>query len=489
MEAQRPIPPEFNLDSLIHKEAYAEALTQINYLQGRESNSSLQSSLLNVKKANVYTLLKLHDSAIYYLETSLKEAIRQKDSNLIAKAYNNLGILLNQINRPEEALVKFRAHYNYVTTLESSRHTQRPIIANYNLGLTFYKLQQLDSAKYYLNTGLKLAKDKADNYAISKIEGLLSQVKFKEESPWSDHLQRALKASNKIKDTIGLLKAYLTFSEFYAMRKSFSKAKEYHRKTEPYLKNIKNNDLLSKFYKIKYKLHKQNGEHQQSLEALEQLNFYQQQIYDSNNANDINIFNERLKLYEQKLKNFQLLITAQTRVKNLTIITSILSIALLFILAIYILKRYRNHYIRSLFIINKLYDINKKISTDALSFDMKKLFEQIDSKINSEALYLQSDFNLSKLSDAVGSNTSYVSKVINLYTDSNFSAYMNKKRVYYSKTLIESSATAKEYPNFDFIAENSGFNSKTHFYRVFKNITGLTPKDYYKLSSKGHTMK
>lgn len=86
---------------------------------------------------------------------------------------------------------------------------------------------------------------------------------------------------------------------------------------------------------------------------------------------------------------------------------------------------------------------------------------------------MNSDLCLADLSKRVNSNTNYVSDAINTITKSNFRTYINKKRIAHSKALMENKDLGIEE-----IALSSGFNSITQFYRVFKQMTGLTPKQY-----------
>jgi AraC-like DNA-binding protein len=53
-------------------------------------------------------------------------------------------------------------------------------------------------------------------------------------------------------------------------------------------------------------------------------------------------------------------------------------------------------------------------------------------------------------------------------------------RIEYVKSEIKKRVNSKQYVNFDEISIQTGFNSKPHFYTVFKQFTGLTPKEYLK---------
>ena len=72
----------------------------------------------------------------------------------------------------------------------------------------------------------------------------------------------------------------------------------------------------------------------------------------------------------------------------------------------------------------------------------------------------------------------YLSQVINENIGLNFFDFINRQRV----EDVKSKISDPRYNNFSIlgIAFESGFNSKSAFNRVFKNITGITPSEYKK---------
>ena len=87
--------------------------------------------------------------------------------------------------------------------------------------------------------------------------------------------------------------------------------------------------------------------------------------------------------------------------------------------------------------------------------------QQIDLK------FVANQFNLSE---------GYVSQLINTNTGTNFSTYINKLRIEESKRILAD----KQFENYTIvsIALESGFNSKSVFYKNFKEHTGLTPLEF-----------
>ena len=75
-------------------------------------------------------------------------------------------------------------------------------------------------------------------------------------------------------------------------------------------------------------------------------------------------------------------------------------------------------------------------------------------------------------------NEAYFSTLFNQNSIDSFSVYLNKLRVSKAKKLLLS----EDYEGYTIIVVvlESGFNSKSAFYRVFKEHTGITPLEYRK---------
>ena len=90
--------------------------------------------------------------------------------------------------------------------------------------------------------------------------------------------------------------------------------------------------------------------------------------------------------------------------------------------------------------------------------------------------YLDPELTLPKLADDLKVTNHHLSQVINEVHGKNFFNFINEYRVEEVKRKIQD----PKYQNYTLlgIAFESGFNSKSAFNRVFKNITGTTPSTY-----------
>lgn len=110
---------------------------------------------------------------------------------------------------------------------------------------------------------------------------------------------------------------------------------------------------------------------------------------------------------------------------------------------------------------------------------------QLTTAIDEDKVYLDSELNLGMLAKRLGVGEGILSAVINDEFNQNFRNFINNKRVEEVKRKLIS----KEYKHLSIlgIGLESGFNSEASFYRVFKSITGQSPKDFLSKNNSQNT--
>ena len=105
-------------------------------------------------------------------------------------------------------------------------------------------------------------------------------------------------------------------------------------------------------------------------------------------------------------------------------------------------------------------------------------FSEIDFLIRSEKKFLLPRYTLQNLASETDFSPSTLSLIINNIAEKTFIDYLNEMRVEQAKELL----TNVNYGNYTIasIGLESGFNSKSTFFTVFKKHTGLTPFSYRK---------
>lgn len=119
----------------------------------------------------------------------------------------------------------------------------------------------------------------------------------------------------------------------------------------------------------------------------------------------------------------------------------------------------------------------KKYKTSSLTkedreYYMNKVLEMMEK----EKPYLDSELTQADLAKKLQMNAHHLSEVLTGSFEKNFYSFINIYRVNNAQELLKNA----KYHNYkiEAIGYDSGFNSKTSFNRVFKNITGMTPSQY-----------
>lgn len=102
------------------------------------------------------------------------------------------------------------------------------------------------------------------------------------------------------------------------------------------------------------------------------------------------------------------------------------------------------------------------------------LLGQIVNLIEEKELWKRADLRLDDIARELASNRMYISTLLNSISGVSFTTLINGYRIKHAQQLM------REHPDMlmDTVAEESGFSSRTAFFRNFKAQTGMTPKQW-----------
>lgn len=104
---------------------------------------------------------------------------------------------------------------------------------------------------------------------------------------------------------------------------------------------------------------------------------------------------------------------------------------------------------------------------------IKSIYDNFLYILEEKKVYLNPQINLTKLSQLLYTNTSYLSKVINIYFQCNLKTLLNQYRINYAKELLK-----KGTCNIQSLPKQCGFISRSTFYAAFTKFEHITPTDY-----------
>ena len=118
------------------------------------------------------------------------------------------------------------------------------------------------------------------------------------------------------------------------------------------------------------------------------------------------------------------------------------------------------------------------------SYDYER-FLRMDKEVTEKKLYLDGNLNRRKLMRIAGVDKNRFGMMMRKYAKTNFSGYINSKRMQYAAQLIT------EHPEYTMkqVAETCGFNSQSTFFRVFKSVFGITPIELSQNNKAGESVK
>ncbi len=106
------------------------------------------------------------------------------------------------------------------------------------------------------------------------------------------------------------------------------------------------------------------------------------------------------------------------------------------------------------------------------------LFTRICELMETPQLFLRSSLKLSDIAALLGVNSRYVSESIKTHRGCAFSQFVNSYRIDYVKQQL------LKYPEKKIaaVALESGFANEISFYRTFKSLTGMTPREWLQMN-------
>src|SRR5574344_96850 len=120
--------------------------------------------------------------------------------------------------------------------------------------------------------------------------------------------------------------------------------------------------------------------------------------------------------------------------------------------------------------------VSDNIKNDTPDDKLMQLFNIFNELIAEDKIYLRCALRVDEVAQMLHTNRTYVSKIINNNYNCSFSDFINGKRIEYAKELIISQPNLKQ----DELADKCGFLSASSLNKTFKQITGDSPKVWYK---------
>ncbi|MBR0049897.1 MAG: AraC family transcriptional regulator [Prevotella sp.] len=107
---------------------------------------------------------------------------------------------------------------------------------------------------------------------------------------------------------------------------------------------------------------------------------------------------------------------------------------------------------------------------------MDEMKERILEIIVMQKKYKDKDYSAKRLAEDLGTNTRYISAVVNVKFHTNYTTFINKFRIEEAMDIL----VDKRYQNLrmEEVSDMVGFANRQSFYASFYKIMNMTPRDY-----------
>jgi tetratricopeptide (TPR) repeat protein len=374
------------------------------------------------------------------------------------------------------------------------------------LGMTYYDRMDYPAAlKYYRESLAINAMDTLmlrSGYSFNLTNIGDTWLKMKNFDSALYYYSFSLRFSASTRDYLPMACTYLSFGDLNKQLKNYPKAIEFINKGLYYSRLVNYRSQWEAAYGLLSECYEAEGDHVNALAWLRKRNEVRDSILTEKAHQDV--ANMMIK-YETQKKDEQIsLLNSDSRAKQKKIRLSVVIILVILffsgLLAYLAWLYYRKKLMprvrtldfieekistakegdnRKMKALNKILPPRHKLITDLPDTELQydhDLNGQLEDLLVRDKIFLNEDLTLAETARMLDTNTSYLSRFINDHHQVNFSAFLNRYRIEEAKKMI----LDDKYNNFSMegIAKSSGFRSKSTFNQAFKNSTGLTPTQF-----------
>lgn len=461
------------------------------YLKAEENKSYINDYDLVILYNSIgtnYQNMGDYRNAIKAFESAFQKCDPDKSNIALAKTYVNIGNLYIAWNKNEAALeyLEKGLEFSKAKGFEQLQRTILTLIAE-----IYFESGNFNESKNYYTRVLEIPDGIQDKYNEARAYNGLAKISGRELN-YKDAIAYSLKALKLFEETerpFYIANTHYILAENYLHTSNTAKAKEHldiasdiaNKNSLKELiaeisllharyNNIVNNGRDSERYYEEYIELKNSLFEEQNQELLARFQVELDNLIKDSQLKEAQSLNQikEIELSEKKKQLFFILVIA------------LLLLISAFVFAIMYARKQKAN--RILFLKNKeLLERESKIQKKNEGVEIQEslqneIIQRLVNQQNENRVHLRNDISLYSLSKLLGTNSSYLSKIIQLNYNSNFSTYLNKCRVLEAQKMI----LDKNFSNYtiDAISQECGYKSKSTFNKAFKEFTGLTPKEF-----------
>lgn len=466
---------------------------QKHNLREQEMESLAYLSDLQLVVSDVSTQLEYYEDLLQLAETYKSNFYKQIAYNKIASVLDVSGDTRKAINIRKKSLDFFENKTADSTFTQKSINSKIAMISFY-LSNSYLELEKVDSAKLYVDKIKQFSEKDLDTCYMAFSYAAEAEIAYTEK-----RFKEAKKLYHKYFDVCPTEYDLIKINYAYLIGKIELAEGNYRLASEILQKGLDDYNVTSveegfmkDYYEKLAEAYKQTGNFERASFYFEKyLTSKEKQTELKDSAKKSLLENER-EAFRNEVNS---LITEkenkQSYLNYLMLSASLVILILLFVL----LRFYKNKKANEFkfeqllakieaakqsdeIIDTKDEDLEEKNSNDVPE-DIKQHILDGLKKLEKQEYFLKQECSSYNVAKKIGTNTSYLSKVINSHYGKNFNTYINDLRINYAILRLKNDVIFRSY-SIQSIAEEVGYKSADSFTKYFKKDTGLNPSFYIK---------
>ena len=477
------------------------------------AHASMQSTQAERTKARAD---KYYDSGAYpqaltYYIKGMEAAEEDKDDRTYMACIGNIANIYEALGDYESNLFYLLKGYKMTKTINDNDNDLRNTYL-INIVSAYCHLGNVRKAKEFYDISLRspgMKDSKLWNYFLKYNSARISQAEGNYDRAVKEHLDAISLARNGGLDSIYVLYQESEIANLNVKQGAYEQAVAQGRKCMDMSQRMDNAEMLVNAYGILSKAYTGCGSNDS---AQKYRNMYLELSDSIFHAKGLNEAKGRLKQYESR-KNDEAISLLNSRISVQTLVIALVSglFAVAVVLVLMLIRKNNNlRNVQRLLIsrnnaLMKSDESNQILmsgcdadetgpqaveeTTETADECQEMTPEQVDILLtriirltNDLKIISNPDLSLKTMADLTGSNTKYVSFVINKTYGKNFRTFINEKRIREACKML---ADTEHYGNktIQAVYEEVGYTNAVSFIRAFKKINGMTPAMYKKLAA------
>lgn len=472
------------------------ALYHINTAIEATKNKVKTLSNYLYRKGNIYYEFGNYNKAIEYYTKVYEIAKQQNDLTTKARIANDIALIKTHIGQHTDALQLVKKSLIFYKDLERKNDENQDAIAYLNSLMAISDIYSnlhidsknntdsyLDSAYYYNNIAIEKSIQLQDDeaFAISlRLKGVIHHEEGNIEQSNIDFI-KAEQVIQNLHLPSHLVILYVYRGKNYFVTNDYNEALFYFKKAEELIHKTKIDfPDLQELYILMAQSYEQKNDLKNTVKYYNLFlqkdaqndNLKQQNLEKLYEKYDIVTFKDKINSLENDLKE---------NTYNYNVILACMSLLVIGIIIYYKRKQLQNKKQFQKIVTELQVKKEKKSAAKEINISKKnvvKILQGLEDFEKNE-LFLKKNCSLNFVANKTNTNSTYLSKVIQLHKQKKFIQYITDLRIDYALEKLQTDKKFRAY-NIKSIAAELGYNSAESFSKDFKRRTKLYPSYYIK---------